>query len=154
MRQAVVIIHGIGEQRPMETLRAFVVGALRVKNKEALDKFVFSKPDRIDDTLELRRLSAVTKEFVKESDESPLEEKCDTDFYEMYWQHLMLDTTWSSVLAWGVELLFCRKLNDALRVARNWILGLLVAGIAGSAVLGIGLYVYLSGSPLWQSVVA
>ena len=65
MRQAVVIIHGIGEQRPMETLRAFVAGALGV-DRDALKEFVFSKPDRIDDTLELRRLSVSTKENVKE----------------------------------------------------------------------------------------
>lgn len=63
MRQAVIIIHGIGEQRPMETLRAFVAGAFGVE-KEALNGFVFSKPDRIDDTLELRRLSAPTKQDV------------------------------------------------------------------------------------------
>ena len=63
MRQAVVIVHGIGEQRPMATLRAFVAGALG-EDKEALGKFVFSKPDRIDDTLELRRLSASTEEQI------------------------------------------------------------------------------------------
>jgi hypothetical protein len=149
MRQAVVIIHGIGEQRPMETLRAFVVGALRVKDKTALDKFVFSKPDRIDDTLELRRLSAVTKEFVGKS---PLEEECDTDFYEMYWQHLMLDTTWSSVLGWVFDLALRRTLPDRLRSVRTWTLGFLAAATAGIAALATGLHLYLDGSPLGQSL--
>ena len=101
MRQAVVIIHGIGEQRPMETLRAFVAGALGV-DRDALKEFVFSKPDRIDDTLELRRLSVSTKENVKES---PLEKGCETDFYELYWQHLMLGTTSRPVLEWALYLL-------------------------------------------------
>src|SRR6516225_7731991 len=99
MRQAVVIIHGIGEQRPMETVRAFVAGALGVE-KEALSKFVFSKPDQIDDTLELRRLSASTKDV----EGSVLEKNCETDFYELYWQHLMPDGSWSAVLAWVFDL--------------------------------------------------
>ena len=147
MRQAVVIIHGIGEQRPMETVRAFVAGALGVE-KEALSKFVFSKPDRIDDTLELRRLSASTKEHVKGS---RLEKNCETDFYELYWQHLMPDGSWSSVLAWMSNLTCRRKLPPRLRLVRIWLLAFLAAAIAGIAALGMGLYLYLDGSPLWQS---
>lgn len=142
MRQAVVIIHGIGEQRPMETLRAFVAGALGVE-KEVLSKFVFSKPDRIDDTLELRRLSASTREHVKES---TLRENCETDFYELYWQHLMSGTTWSSVLAWVYGLAY-RKLPPRLHSLRVRLLVLLVAAIA---VLGLGLHLLLDG-PFWHS---
>ena len=148
MRQAVVIIHGIGEQRPMETLRAFVAGALGLVDKEALNKFVFSKPDRIDDTLELRRLSVSTKENVKES---TLEKDCETDFYELYWQHLMQDTSWFSVRAWVLDLVFSRKLNPRLRSVHRWVLGFIAAGIVAIAALGMVLWLYLVGSPLWQS---
>jgi hypothetical protein len=146
-RQAVVIIHGIGEQRPMETLRAFVAGALGVE-KEALKKFVFSKPDRIDDTLELRRLSVSTRENVKES---PLEKSCETDFYELYWQHLMQNTSWLSVRGWIIDLVVRPKLPCRLRGVRRWVLGLIAAGIVAIAALGMALWLYLDGSPLWQS---
>lgn len=125
-------------------MRAFVAGALGVE-KEALSKFVFSKPDQIDDTLELRRLSASTKDV----EGSVLEKNCETDFYELYWQHLMPDGSWSSVLAWVFDLTR-RKLPLRLRLVRIWLFGLLAAAIAGIALLGMGLYLYLDGSPLWQ----
>ena len=48
-RQAVVLIHGIGEQRPMETLRAFVKAFLK-------DGTYHSKPDTLSASFELRRL--------------------------------------------------------------------------------------------------
>jgi hypothetical protein len=51
-RQAVVVIHGIGEQRPMDTLRSFV------SNVVGHNYQVLGKPDRISDSLELYRLSA------------------------------------------------------------------------------------------------
>ncbi|MGZ9190404.1 MAG: hypothetical protein ACXW39_10145, partial [Nitrospira sp.] len=148
MRQAVVIIHGIGEQRPMETLRAFVAGAFGLVDKEELNKFVFSKPDRIDDTLELRRLSASTKENVKES---TLEKGCETDFYELYWQHLVQNTSWLSVRGWVLDLVFCRKLPPRLRSVRIWVFGIIVVGIVAIAALGMALWLYLDGNPLWQS---
>lgn len=148
MRQAVVIIHGIGEQRPMETLRAFVAGALGLVDKEELNKFVFSKPDRIDGTLELRRLSVSTKGNVKES---PLEKGCETDFYELYWQHLMQDTSWLSVRGWVFDLVFRRHFPPRLSSVRRWVLGLTAVGIVTIAALGMVLWLYLDGSPLWQS---
>ena len=47
-RQAVLLIHGIGEQRPMSTLRSFV--AALVGNSFR------SKPDDLSKSFELRRL--------------------------------------------------------------------------------------------------
>ena len=48
-RQAVVLIHGIGEQRPMGTLRAFVDAMLEPRT-------FHSKPDTVSDSYELRRI--------------------------------------------------------------------------------------------------
>jgi hypothetical protein len=115
MRQAVVIIHGIGEQRPMQTLRAFVAGVLGGGESDlTLKKRIFSKPDRISDTLELRRLSVRPGKY---SDNYELSDE--TDFYELYWQHLMQGTTSRPVLEWALHLLFHpNKLNSRLR--RVW----------------------------------
>ena len=111
MRQAVVIIHGIGEQRPMQTLRAFVAGALCVSAADLANR-VFSKPDRISDTLELRRLSVLPGKYGKGY---ALSEGCETDFYELYWQHLMQGTTWRPVLEWALHFFFHpMKLNRRL----------------------------------------
>lgn len=98
-RQAVIVIHGIGEQRPMETLRGFVVALLgstqaQHNNAEPGPAF-FSKPDRLSDTLELRRLASWPPH-------TPIE----TDFYELYWAHLMQGTAWSHVAAWLRLLMF------------------------------------------------
>jgi hypothetical protein len=116
MRQAVVIIHGIGEQRPMQTLRAFVAGVLGEGDVNLpLEKHIFSKPDRISDTLELRRLSARPGKY----DRSNFELRDETDFYELYWQHLMLGTTSRPVLEWALYLLIHpSKLNH--RLHRVW----------------------------------
>lgn len=114
MRQAVVIIHGIGEQRPMETLRGFVAGVLGV-SAPTLANRVFSKPDRISDTLELRRLNVLPGQYGEEVALS-----CETDFYELYWQHLMQGTGWRPVLEWTLYWLFCPwKLNTRLRT--QWV---------------------------------
>jgi hypothetical protein len=59
-RQAVVIIHGMGEQRPMDTLRSFVEGIRQylLKTDESEKNTVIrSKPDGISDIYETRRLS-------------------------------------------------------------------------------------------------
>src|ERR1700682_300789 len=119
MRQAVVIIHGIGEQRPMQTLRAFVAGVLGEGESDlARKKRIFSKPDRISDTLELRRLSVRPEKY---NDNHQLNDELsdETDFYELYWQHLMQGTTSRPVLEWALYLLIHpNKLNCRLR--RVW----------------------------------
>ena len=105
MRQAVVIIHGIGEQRPMQTLRAFVAGVLG-EGESDLKKRIFSAS----------RTGFPTRwnsgAFACGSDQ-----RAETDFYELYWQHLMEGTTSRPVLEWALYLLLHpNKLNRRLRV--------------------------------------
>ncbi|WP_186754364.1 hypothetical protein [Echinicola salinicaeni] len=85
MKQAVLIIHGIGEQRPMETLRGFVC-ALVGENYS-------SSPDLVDDSFELRKLSYFH------------EENSVTDFYELYWAYRFRDSTFSQVLKWFLKMI-------------------------------------------------
>ena len=64
VQQAVLLIHGIGEQKPMDTLRRFV-DAVWVKNTDIQNEFavrnagtlVWSKPDTVSDRI-LRALAA------------------------------------------------------------------------------------------------
>lgn len=99
-KQAVLLIHGIGDQKPLETLRNFVIAAWS-RNKRVHGKFsgdgIWSKPDSVSESYELRKYSTVRN-------------KCGvtTDFYELYWQHLMQGTTYSHVLAWAKTLLWRR----------------------------------------------
>jgi hypothetical protein len=89
-RQAVVFIHGIGEQRPMETLRRFVQALLP-------GGAYYSKPDEISDSYELRRL----KLRRRPADDPEVEDWPDTDFYEYYWAHEMYGTLISHIVSWG-----------------------------------------------------
>ena len=129
-RQAVVIIHGIGEQRPMDTLRDFVkavAGRLETENGDVSRK-AFSKPDSISPTLELRRMAVP-------GDNNRQWQRGDwvtTDFYELYWAHLMTGTSWRHVTAWAWTLLFQRpgKVPSRLKVLWriSWALVLIGAG--------------------------
>ena len=57
-KQAVLVIHGIGEQRPMSTLRGFVDAVWTIDStlrEENVKSTVWSKPDTISGSYELRR---------------------------------------------------------------------------------------------------
>ena len=92
LKQAVLLIHGIGEQRPMDTLRDFVNAVWKtdedVWHKHAITD-VYSKPDEISDNFELRRLTTTQNR-----------NNVRTDFYEFYWAHMMEGTSASHVIAW------------------------------------------------------
>jgi hypothetical protein len=98
-RQAVVLIHGIGEQRPMATLRAFVEWLLPAHDKK---HDYYSKPDQISDSFELRRIKLKRLRAVEPSEQSLNLDWPETDFYEYYWAHRMHGTTISHVVRWLV----------------------------------------------------
>ncbi len=74
-RQAVVVIHGMGEQRPMQFLRNFVDAAIP---PDASRKGPYSKPDRMSGSYELRRFLAPA-----------FKDHPQTELYEYYWAHHM-----------------------------------------------------------------
>ena len=85
-KQAVVFIHGIGEQRPMSTLREFV--------KALTGEDYSSKPDSLSESFELRRLDYVDKET-----------KDTTHFYEYYWAYRMRETRFAHLFDWMARLM-------------------------------------------------
>jgi hypothetical protein len=143
-RQAVVIIHGMGEHRPMQTLRAFVAGVFGVR-EPALAEHIFSKPDRISDTLELRRLNVLPRSY-----DGRFELKRETDFYEFYWQHLMQGTRWRPVLQWLLYFLFRPwKLNT--RLHRIWIWAIIALIAVAPFVTTVVQWVASQAPELWTS---
>ncbi len=98
---AVVLIHGIGDQRPMATLRSFVEAVLAKDHDDAgspasSPPAYFSKPDTLSGSFELRRLNAPASGRSRPP----------TDFYEYYWAHLMADNAVSHTVQWLNNLLF------------------------------------------------
>jgi hypothetical protein len=115
LKQAVVIVHGMGEQRPMSTLRDFVE-AVWAQDPSINDTAghpnaaqYWITPDDRTGSHELRR---VVTPYVK---------GIRSDFYEFYWADLTQGTTRGRLYAWIRELL-CRKRseipNDARRLYR------------------------------------
>ena len=104
MKQAVVIIHGIGEQRPMSTLRSFVSAVLPPADKGK--EHYRSKPDRMSELFELRRLTSTGRPT--------------THFYEYYWAYHVDGTTWWHLLQWFRGLLFRRPSNIPAGLKTIW----------------------------------
>ena len=104
--QAVVVIHGMGEQRPMDTIKGFVRAVWETdgeitKNGLPNPTQVWSKPDARTGSLELRRIT--TRETIP-GGEFPAGVR--TDFYELYWADLTTGSTWEQFVAWVRGLLF------------------------------------------------
>ena len=123
LKQAVVVIHGMGEQRPMETISSFVdtvwtqdanlssgnpfdpnTGKKRPKGHN----FHWIKPDPKAGSHEMRRLTT-------EQDKNGRR----TDFFEFYWAHLTHDNAWTHVRGWLLGLLFrpLRRVPKDVRTA-------------------------------------
>ena len=109
-KQAVVLIHGIGEQEPMETLKEFVKAVLSgYPDGEQAPKYRAPPDDASpgDISGELRKLVAHTREEWLLGDEVIVTPRR-TDFFEFYWADIVGGTTLRDVLNWFGQLLFRR----------------------------------------------
>lgn len=90
VRQAVVIVHGMGEQRPLETLNEFIGAALEADGGGK--RLFYSRPDQVVDSYESRRYLAPV------AHNEAGEVRAQTEFFEYHWAHLMqgnrLDDLW------------------------------------------------------------
>ncbi len=83
LRQAVVIVHGMGEQRPLETLNEFIGAALGADRGGK--RLFYSRPDQVVDSYESRRYLAPA------AHNDAGEIRAQTEFFEYHWAHLMQD---------------------------------------------------------------
>ncbi len=107
-RQAVVLIHGMGEQIPMETLKSFVQTIWKTDDAVVFEdakgrKYdgIWSKPDVRTGSLELRRFTTQ-----RSRDSRAFPDGVQTDFYELYWADLTAGSTWEQFTGWVRGLLF------------------------------------------------
>lgn len=120
--QAVVIVHGMGEQRPMDTIRGFVQAVwsadlsltegLRGRRKPDPDgpgeiNKSWIHPDERAKSQELRRITTPYDIHGRR-----------TDFFELYWSDVTHGTALERLKAWIWGLLF-RKWSDVPRDARK-----------------------------------
>jgi hypothetical protein len=99
-RTAVLVIHGIGSQRALETVRGVMRGVwLDDDNPSDKGKRVWTHPEKDGSDIDL---SVMTTSTVPDSHDGRY-----VDFHELYWAHLMSETKAIAVLLWLYEL--CRK---------------------------------------------
>jgi len=89
VRQAVVIVHGMGEQRPLDMLNRFIETAIPGTNTAQPvtgNPVFYSRPDNVSDSYESRRyLAPETDSYAQ------------TEFFEYHWAHLMQGNKFSDV---------------------------------------------------------
>lgn len=137
-KQAVIVVHGMGEQRPLETLREFVEGVYGenpslageedIKLQGMLgtaeddpappDNMVWIVPDKATGSAELRRISTPKNSA-----------NIRTDFYEFYWADVMQGTPLELLFEWLQGLLLRSPANvpPRVRVILAWLLLWVVA---------------------------
>ena len=98
LRQAVLVIHGVGDQRPMDTLRSFVdaVWLHDPAGRPIQDHRAWPTPDTMTDNFELFQIATGVNGGVR------------TDFFEFYWADLMTGTRVGAVWHWIIFQLLLR----------------------------------------------
>lgn len=120
-RQALIVIHGIGEQEPGRTLSALADSGVLGEHGQRS----FVKPDLESGSFELRRLLL---EPVNGRSTPP------TDVYEFYWAHIISDTTTAQVGNWLRRLILRTSVPRPLMPL--WVLTWVVAASVLVALLG------------------
>jgi hypothetical protein len=128
-KQAVILVHGMGEQIPMDTIKGFVRTAWETDtvitaNQAPNSARVWSKPDDRTGSLELRRIT--TRESIARP---AFPGGVRTDFYELYWADLTAGSTWDQFTGWVRYLLFRRWSRVPKDVRGVWLV-LLFGSIA------------------------
>jgi hypothetical protein len=133
-KQAVLLIHGVGFQRPMRTLRGFVEAVWTTDStlrRPYVPAQVWSKPDTISESFELRRLTTAQNTHGVR-----------TDFFEFYWAHLLEGTTLQQVFLWLRSLLW----RNPLRIPRPLLFAWIVVWFALLSIAGFAVNVALPES--------
>ncbi len=114
VRTAVVIVHGMGEQRPMATLDGFVKTALRPRsvNGEAAWDYFYSRPAVITGSYEARRyIARHLGGFTAPGGEPTEPIQGNTEIYEYHWSFLMTGNRFADVMPTTLRLFLRRPSN-------------------------------------------
>lgn len=138
VRTAVVVVHGMGEKRPMETFDEFVRTALH-PHDEQWD--YHPQPAEITDTYEARRFTAGKRE----------PGQAHVEFFEYHWPYLMTAGKYAGVAPAALRLLVRRPSNvpDALFGAWRLVWTTVLAMLLVIPVLFIAGYALNSDVPVW-----
>lgn len=94
-RTAVLVVHGMGLQRPLDTVRELVNAVWLGGAESGAEKKIWVHPERSGTDLDL---PVITTNAIPGTDGRR------ADFHELYWSHLMSETRAVAVLFWLFEL--------------------------------------------------
>lgn len=123
-RVAIVVVHGMGEQRPLDMLNGFVCTALKPTLEGNWD-YYYSRPAEVTNSYEARRYIARPR---------PDLEQAEAEVFEYHWSYLMTGNRLGDLFATTTRLLIRRpkhvpsELRGIWRVAW-WVLGLALLGL-------------------------
>lgn len=120
---AVLVVHGIGQQMPMDTLRRLVTTVFG-RRPDGSARQIFSKVDRESQFLDLRRLVLPAGEG-----------RGRVDFYEVYWAPTLSGGTAATVISWAAKLLVRRPVGKQMSQIVWTLRGTLVASLLSAALL-------------------
>jgi hypothetical protein len=136
IRQAVVIVHGMGEHRPLDTLNGFInAGLPPIAGVEREDQY-YSRPDEVTDSFEERRYLAPRRPQQPPYTNDP-ETYAQTEFFEYHWAHLMQGNKFSDL--WPA---FTHMLLRTPRTVPN---GLLVVWALFWILIAVGIWFFVWG---------
>jgi hypothetical protein len=120
-KTCVILVHGMGEQKPMMTLWDFVKTVwTRDPHLEQINKTdVFSKPDGLTGNFELRRVTTLAAPTGQDQTRR-------MDFYEFYWAHLMQGNKLGHLLFWLKPLFLRWPRAVPPRLHSLWVFGSVV----------------------------
>ena len=159
-KQAVVLIHGIGEPRPMQTLREFVetvwardpgltVSAKKRPEWPAPDPDAepntnpfWIVPDKRAGSSELRRITTPANDS-----------KLRTDFYELYWADVMAGNRLKVLTTWLWRIAY-RSPNDVPKEATSlWIALWVVIAFLATSLMAFGASFFGALSAVYQRLI-
>ncbi|OYU32372.1 MAG: hypothetical protein CFE39_03850 [Comamonadaceae bacterium PBBC2] len=148
-----MVIHGMGEQRPMETLRGFVetlwerdssLFAGLSKPSDHANSDTWSKPDPLTGSSELRRITTAHGR----DPNVPSEPGIRADFFELHWADITADSTWTDFALWLIRLLWRNPV--ACEVPKRVLFVWCLLWITFFAVLSSGLFTALTMAQVFK----
>lgn len=140
-KTAIVVIHGMGNQRPMETVRKLVENLFYSKNgdqNKKEDKFnIYSAPERVSGSFDHRKLIAMNNNYK-------------FDCYEFYYAHLMKETNSMQSLNWMIKLLIRALNSERLGLLALLVIIILICLTIGGYMLLSWLFEFTIDTLSWQ----
>lgn len=140
-RIAVVLIHGMGEQRPMGTIRTFV-DAIAAREEPPIKSW--SKPLDDPELFDIRRIVMEGEKPPADGTRKPLRPV--VDFYEFYWSHLMQRNNLGQLLRWLRVLVIRSPSQVPAHLSRTYWTGWVLLAVLAALVVAIALSLFSAGT--------